>query len=106
MKGQNVKKVRLLMQAHPTNWDARMGPAIGTCNDAYFLREEPWLEIKATSIKQCKDDGVMPWIRTGCRGELRQCEELGIQMVFNIGSGGKVRSSSELLKAYSNNIRK
>ena len=70
------------MNAPPRNWDARMGPAIGSCNDAYFLQDEPWLEIQNTSMEQCKKDGVMPWIRTGCRGELDQCEKLGIQMII------------------------
>jgi len=75
-----MQKVRLL-QDIPDNWDARMGPAIGVCNDIYFLKDEPWLEVRNTSIAECKKDGVIPWCRTGCRDELRQCVELGIKMI-------------------------
>ena len=74
-------KIRLLEWGAPTNWDARMGPAIGCCNDAYFLSQEPWLEVKMSTMKECKEDGVMPWIRGGCRDEVRQCQELGIQLI-------------------------
>lgn len=76
-----MKKIRYLGNP-PTNWNARMGPAIGSCNDIYFLKDEPWLEIRPTSIKQCKDDGVIPWVRTGCRGEMQQALDLGIEFVL------------------------
>jgi cytidyltransferase-like protein len=38
--------------------------------------------------------------------EFKLCNEMGIEMVFNVGAGGKVRSSSELLKEYSDKIKK
>lgn len=37
--------------------------------------------------------------------EFQICQDLGIKMVFNVGRGGKIRSSSELLKAYSKNVK-
>jgi glycerol-3-phosphate cytidylyltransferase-like family protein len=37
--------------------------------------------------------------------EYQICKELNIKMVFNVGRGGKIRSSSELLKAYSKNVK-
>ena len=76
-----MKKIRLLMNEPPTDWNSRMGPAIGACNDIYFLKNQPWLEVKNTSIEQCKKDDVIPWVRYGCQSELRQCEELGIKMI-------------------------
>lgn len=33
-------------------------------------------------------------------------KRLGIEIVFNVGHGGKVRSSSELVKSYSNHLKK
>jgi D-beta-D-heptose 7-phosphate kinase/D-beta-D-heptose 1-phosphate adenosyltransferase len=38
--------------------------------------------------------------------DLRACEKVGTQIVFNVGHGGKVRSSSELVKSYSNHLKK
>ena len=38
--------------------------------------------------------------------EFQLCKKLGIEMIFNVGEGGKIRSSSELLKAYSQKIKK
>lgn len=38
--------------------------------------------------------------------EVAVCEELGVKMVYNVGHGGKVRSSSELVKSYSNHLKK
>lgn len=38
--------------------------------------------------------------------EYKVCKELGIKMVFNVGHGGKIRSSSELLRNYSEKIKK
>ena len=46
-----MQKIRYLSEAPPKNWDARMGPAIGSCNDLYFLQDEPWLEFKRCSLK-------------------------------------------------------
>lgn len=98
-----MKKVRLLMNEPPTDWDARMGPAIGACNDVYFLKDEPWLELKNTSIAECKKDDVIPWIRTGCRDELRQCLELGIQMIVGpnavFGNSGDPTANDYELKS-------
>ncbi len=80
-----------------------MGPAIGSCNDAFYLKDEPWLEIKSTSIQQCRLDGVMPWIRTGCRGELQQAEQLGIQMILGpnvvFGNSGDPLANAYELKS-------
>jgi len=77
-----MKKVRLLMKTPPTNWDAKAGPPIGDCNDIYFLKNEPWLEIKISSIAECKKDGVIPWIRSGARGAVLEAEELGYQIII------------------------
>lgn len=76
------KKVRLLTDIIPNNWNCKDGPGIASANELYYLKDEPWLEIKNTSIKQCKEDGVIPWVMTGCRPELQQCEDLGIQMII------------------------
>lgn len=38
--------------------------------------------------------------------EFKLCNDLGIKMVFNVGRGGKVRSSSDLLREYSQKIKK
>lgn len=38
--------------------------------------------------------------------EVAVCKELGIKMVYNVGHGGKIRSSSELVKSYSNHLKK
>jgi hypothetical protein len=57
------------------DWDARMGPAIGEANDMHFLKEEPWLEIKSSSLDQCWKDGMIPWIRSGARGALLEAEQ-------------------------------
>ncbi len=38
--------------------------------------------------------------------EVSLCNELGIEIIYNIGHGGKVRSSSELVKKYSNHLKK
>lgn len=38
--------------------------------------------------------------------EFQLCKEMDIEMVFNVGHGGKVRSSSELLKEYSEKLKK
>jgi len=37
--------------------------------------------------------------------DLKTCKHIGAKIVFNVGRGGKVRSSSELLKAYSKNVK-
>ena len=77
-----MKKVRLLMNTPPTDWTLKDGPGIASANDIYYLKNEPWLEIKNTSIEECKKDDVIPWLRHGCRPELVKCEELGIQMII------------------------
>lgn len=70
------------MKEPPTNWDARMGPAIGDANDTYFLKNEDWLEIKSTPLADCKRDGVIPWVRSGGRSALLEAEKLDIQIIL------------------------
>jgi len=77
-----MKKIRLLTDHIPQDWGAKSGPGIATCNELYYLKNEPWLEIKNTTVDQCKADGVIPWVMTGCRPELTRCEEIGIQMII------------------------
>lgn len=70
------------MPEPPSDWDTKNGPAIASCNDVYFLKNEPWLEVKHTSLEQCKEDDVMPWCRIAARGALLEAERLGIQMIL------------------------
>jgi len=49
-------KVRLLMSKIPTNWMIQNGPGIADTSDLYYLKDESWLEIKMSSIEQCKKD--------------------------------------------------
>ena len=59
-----------------------MGPAVGESNDLYFLRNEPWLEFRTSTLKQCKEDGVIPWVRSGSRGAMLECEDLGLDIII------------------------
>ena len=89
------KKIRILGEA-PIDWGARNGPAIGECNDLYFLKDEPWLEFRRSTLKECKQDGVIPWIRSGCRGALLEAETLGLQIL--IGPNCVFADSNQPLK--------
>ena len=71
--------IRVLCQSgdEPHDWDAREGPVIGDANDYYFLKGQPWIEFKMTSIARCKEDGVIPWLRSASIGGLNSAEKCG-----------------------------
>jgi len=69
-------KVRLLMKDSLNDWSVQNGPGIADTNDIYFLKDEPWLEIKMSSIEECKRDGVIPWLRSGVSGAVKEAEIL------------------------------
>ncbi len=89
-------KIRLLMNKAPTDWHCQNGPSVADSNDIYFLQHEPWLEIKSTSISQCKKDNVIPWVRSGGRGALLEAEKnewpilLGPNVVFANSDNPKI----------------
>ena len=77
-----MKKIRLLMPRPPSNWSIQNGPGIADTNDVYFLKDEPWLEIKLTSIEQCKKDGVIPWVRSAAGGARLEAERLEYPIIL------------------------
>jgi hypothetical protein len=64
------------------DFSTRSGPAVADYCDIYFLKDEPWLEIKMSSLEQCKRDGVIPWIRSGASQAVADAEKLGMQIII------------------------
>jgi len=75
-------KVRLLMNFIPCDWSVQNGPGIADASDTHFLKDEPWLEVKNTTIEECKKDNVIPWVRSGSGGVVKECERVGWKCII------------------------